>query len=76
MAVSAFQSASGLQAGAEHPARRRPGRRRPSSAHLGVEVPVRTVFVFLTGTVLSQITIKQMPEDVLLLDRTDTGGSR
>jgi hypothetical protein len=36
-------------------------------AHLGVEVPVRAVLVFLTGTVVPQVTIKQMP-DVLVLD--------
>jgi hypothetical protein len=42
-------------------------------AHLGVEVPVRAVLVFLTGTVVPQVTIKQMP-DVLVLDRMDIPG--
>lgn len=37
---------------------------------LGDEVPVRAVLVFLTGTVIPQVTIKQMP-DVLVLDRMD-----
>lgn len=44
-------------------------------AHLGVEVPVRAVLVFLTGTVVPQVTIKQMPEDVLVLDRMDLPGA-
>jgi len=37
-------------------------------------VPVRAVLVFLTGTVLPQVTIKQMPEDVVVLDRVDIPG--
>lgn len=41
--------------------------------HLGVDVPVRPVLVFLTGTVVPDVTIKQMP-DVLVLDRTDVPG--
>lgn len=44
-------------------------------AHLGVEVPVRAVLVFLTGTVVPQVTIKQQPEDVLVLDRMDIPGA-
>lgn len=44
-------------------------------AHLGVEVPVRAVLVFLTGTVVPQVTIKQMPDDVLVLDRMDLPGA-
>lgn len=43
-------------------------------AHLGEEVPVRAVLVFLTGTVVPQVTIKQMPSDVLILDRMDVPG--
>lgn len=42
--------------------------------HLGVEVPVRAVLVFLTATVIPQVTIKQMP-DVLVLDRMDIPGA-
>jgi hypothetical protein len=38
---------------------------------VGFAVPVRAVLVILTGTVIPQVTIKQMPEDVLVLDRTD-----
>lgn len=44
-------------------------------AHLGVEVPVKPVLVFLTGTVIPQVTIKQMPPDVLVLDRMDLPGA-
>lgn len=44
-------------------------------AHLGVEVPVRAVLVFLTGTVVPQVTIKQMPHEVLVLDRMDVPGA-
>jgi hypothetical protein len=44
-------------------------------AHLGVEVPVKPVLVFLTGTVLPQVTVKQMPHDVLVLDRMDVPGA-
>lgn len=43
-------------------------------AHLGVEVPVRAVLVFLTGTVVPQVTIKQQPDEVLVLDRMDIPG--
>ncbi|MDP3712169.1 MAG: nuclease-related domain-containing protein [Mycobacteriales bacterium] len=45
--------------------------RKALLAHLGVEVPVKPVLVFLTGTVIPQVTIKQMPPDVLVLDRMD-----
>lgn len=41
------------------------------SAAVGFPVPVRAVLVILTGTVIPQVTIKQMPEDVLVLDRMD-----
>lgn len=41
--------------------------------HLGEEVPVRAVLVFLTGSLVPQVTIKQMP-DVLVLDRTEVPG--
>lgn len=34
-------------------------------------VPVRPVLVFLTGTLIPQITIKQQPDDVTVLDRMD-----
>jgi len=42
--------------------------------HLGVEMPVRPCLVFLTGTLVPDVTIKQMPEDVLVLDRMDIPG--
>lgn len=44
------------------------------SAAVGFEVPARAVLVFLTGTVIPQVTIKQMPSDVLVLDRMDVPG--
>lgn len=37
-------------------------------------MPVRAVLVVLTGTVIPQVTIKQMPDDVVLLDRIDVPG--
>ncbi len=37
----------------------------------GIDLPVRPALIFLTGTVIPQVTIKQMPPDVLVLDRTD-----
>lgn len=49
--------------------------RKALLTHLGVEVPVRAVLVFLTGTVVPQVTIKQMPEDVLVMDRMDIPGA-
>lgn len=49
--------------------------RKALLAHLGEEVPVRAVLVFLTGTVVPQVTIKQMPEDVLVMDRMDIPGA-
>lgn len=45
--------------------------RKALLAQLGEDVPVRTVLVFLTGTVLPQVTVKQMPTNVLVLDRMD-----
>jgi hypothetical protein len=41
----------------------------------GFAVPVRPVLVFLTGTLIPNITIKQRPADVLVLDRTDIPGA-
>jgi hypothetical protein len=41
------------------------------TAAVGFPVPVRAVLVILTGTLVPQVTIKQMPEDVLVLDRMD-----
>lgn len=35
---------------------------------------MRAVLVILTGTVIPQVTIKQMPEDVVVLDRMDVPG--
>jgi len=37
-------------------------------------VPVRAVLLSLTGTFIPQVTIKQMPADVLMLDRMDVPG--
>ena len=44
------------------------------SAAVGFPVPVRGVLVILTGTVIPQVTIKQMPQDVVVLDRMDVPG--
>lgn len=41
----------------------------------GYPVPVRPVLVFLTGTAIPSVTIKQHPEDVLILDRLDIPGA-
>lgn len=49
--------------------------RKALLAQLGVEVPVTPVLVFLTGTLLPQVTVKQMPPDVLVLDRMDLPGA-
>ena len=49
--------------------------RKVLRAHLGVELPVKPVLVFLTGTVVPQVTIKQMPDDVIVLDRMDIPGA-
>ena len=38
-------------------------------------MPVKPVLVFLTGTVLPQVTIKQRPADVVILDRMDFPGA-
>lgn len=39
---------------------------------MAFDVPVKAVLIILTGPVISQVTIKQMPDDVLVvLDRTD-----
>ena len=45
------------------------------SAAVGCPVPVHPVLVFLTGTLIPQITIKQMPDDVTVLDRMDLPGA-
>jgi hypothetical protein len=42
---------------------------------IGWAVPVRPVLVFLTGTLIPNVTIKQQPEDVLVLDRMDIPGA-
>jgi hypothetical protein len=44
------------------------------SRAVGFPVPVRPVLVFLTGTLMPNVTIRQRPEDVLILDRTDIPG--
>lgn len=36
---------------------------------------MKPLLVFLTGTVLSQVTVKQMPVDVLVLDRMNVPGA-
>ncbi len=41
------------------------------SAAVSWQVPVKAVLVVLTGTVLPQVQVKQMPSDVLVLDRLD-----
>jgi hypothetical protein len=45
------------------------------SAAVGWTVPVHPVLVFLTGTLIPQITIKQQPDDVTVLDRMDIPGA-
>ena len=42
---------------------------------VGAPVPVRPVLVFLTGTLVPDVTIEQAPDDVLVLDRTDVPGA-
>ena len=41
------------------------------SAEVGWEVSVKPILVFLTGSFFPNVVIKKMPEDVLILDRTD-----
>ena len=41
----------------------------------GLVLEVRPVLIFLTGTVIPQVTIKQRPADVLILDRMDVPGA-
>lgn len=38
---------------------------------LGFEVPVRSCVVVLTGTIVPEVKIKEMPDDVMVLDRMD-----
>lgn len=40
----------------------------------GMDVPVRSCVVVLTGTIVPEVTIKQMPDDVMVLDRMDIPG--
>lgn len=49
--------------------------RKAMLRELGEELPVRPVLVLLTGTLIPQVTIKKMPEDVLVLDRMDIPGA-
>ena len=42
---------------------------------MGWPVPVRPVLVFLTGTLIRDVTIKQHPDDVTVLDRMDLTGA-
>ncbi|HTW97176.1 MAG TPA: nuclease-related domain-containing protein [Acidimicrobiales bacterium] len=44
------------------------------SAALGRPVPVRAVLVILTGSLVPNVTVKQQPADVLVLDRMDLPG--
>ncbi|MDN4483198.1 nuclease-related domain-containing protein [Demequina lignilytica] len=37
----------------------------------GVDVSVRSCVIVLTGTIVPEVTIKQMPDDVMVLDRMD-----
>jgi hypothetical protein len=41
----------------------------------GFPVAVRSALVLLTGTLIPNVTIKQRPEDVLILDRMDIPGA-
>ncbi len=41
---------------------------------VGWDEPVKAVLVSLTGTVIPQVTIKQMPPNVAVLDRMDMPG--
>lgn len=41
------------------------------ATHFGAAVPVRAVLVILTGTLVPNITYKQQPDDVSVLDRMD-----
>jgi hypothetical protein len=45
------------------------------SAAVGYPVPVRAALVFLTGTLIPNVTIKTAPDDVVILDRTDIPGA-
>jgi len=45
------------------------------SAAVGFPVPVRPALVFLTGTLIPNVTIKTAPDDVVILDRTDIPGA-
>jgi hypothetical protein len=40
----------------------------------GIDLQVRGVLVFLTGTVIPNVTIKKLPADVLVFDRMDLPG--
>lgn len=44
------------------------------SASVGFPVTVRPVLVFLTGTLIPNVTVKEQPDDVLVLDRMDVPG--
>lgn len=48
--------------------------RKAMVSGLGEEVPVKAVLVLLTGTLIPQVTVKQRPADVLVLDRMDVPG--
>jgi hypothetical protein len=45
------------------------------SAAVGFPVPVRPALVFLTGTLIPNVTIRTAPDDVVILDRTDIPGA-
>ena len=45
------------------------------SAAVEYPVPVRAALVFLTGTLIPNVTIKTAPDDVVILDRTDIPGA-
>lgn len=45
------------------------------SAAVGFPVFVRPVLVFLTGTLIPDVSIKQRPDDVVILDRMDIPGA-
>ena len=49
--------------------------KRKLEAAVGFELPVRAVLVLLTGTLIPSVTIKQAPDDVLILDRMGIPGA-
>src|SRR5690606_41558997 len=42
------------------------------SQRLGADIPVVSCIVVLTGSLVPEVTIRQMPDDVMVLDKWDT----